>query len=454
MAFMKVLFKKKRICVFFLLFLAFFSFVQKAEASHNIIDGLVERQNNGTLDTYLNKNAGGIKNALSHLDLAELQYLHDNLSPAQLQKVITIAGGEKNLTFGNQKPNGYGEQDPIQGTFPDDGRTGTTQERKNALLTGNPNPTPPTTSPPTTPPDATGTTPPVTSPAGVKGGPFGGAILIPPIRCDNGSILVKIGPPTPGFYLWTLKTKSYENGPPVAIGQCLLGMALVTPVPCTVGGKPVGKPGLPILFHGSSPPGPICMGATSSGFIMSSQSPANSACSGGSCPLSTGSCTSGTCGLGSGSGIGSFGSSIGSSGSGAFGGLQGMLVNLAGGVLGNILGKLGQSSSQNNSSSGTGTTNPPSTIFMPSPESKPFGGAVLSLAHCDNGVLVKIGSPTPGLYLWQSNPLNGLVNPPRPIGYLKGTASVSTPCLVGNTISGRGLLMLSMTQIVLGQTLP
>ncbi|MDD4989472.1 MAG: hypothetical protein PHV42_03545, partial [Candidatus Pacebacteria bacterium] len=408
----------------------------------------VSKQQAGTLDAYLTNpdNAGDVQKALSHLDLAELQYLHDNLTPAQLQQVVTIAGGKDNLALGN--PDDYGAQKPIQGTFPDDGTSGNSQQRVNALLNGNPNPPANGGNPPTPgdngtpPPGDNGNTPPGGAPgttgtptpggnptgatgAGVKGGPFGGAILVPPIKCDDQTLLLKLGPPTPGFYVWPPTVPPYRYNPPKVVGQWLLGMASLAPVPCTVDGDVIGE-GFLILYNGASLAGGKSAGVSSQG-----------TCSGGSCSL------------GSSSGLGASGQSLGSAGSSSFGSFGGMLVNLAGGVLGNVLGKLGGSSSQN-SLSGFGNSSIPTSPA----KTTPFGGAVLSLLHCDAGVLVKLGSPTPGYYLWQSNPQSGLINPPRSIGYLKGQASVSRPCLVNNKISGHGLLIVSMSQTILGVTLP
>ncbi len=78
--------------------------------------------------------------------------------------------------------------------------------------------------------------------------PFGGMVLFI-FYCDEG-ILVDVGPPVGGTFIWTYSTISYLYGPPYRIGQWLLG--LIGPeIACTIDGEPYDY-GNVILFHGSS----------------------------------------------------------------------------------------------------------------------------------------------------------------------------------------------------------
>lgn len=111
------------------------------------------------------------------------------------------------------------------------------------------------------PPAPSGTTPGTRgsassdSQSGGSGGatqPFGGPITFMH-QCNNG-IFVQLGPPTPGFFMWTPATKSYAFGPPTHVGQYLLGqagppMACLVPCPSGVCTFDFGKQ---IIFHGSS----------------------------------------------------------------------------------------------------------------------------------------------------------------------------------------------------------
>lgn len=64
--------------------------------------------------------------------------------------------------------------------------------------------------------------------------------------------LALLGPPNPGFYIWTPFTKTYPNGPPTHPGQWLLGQTGI-PYICVI--FPVGPviiPGITIAMMGSS----------------------------------------------------------------------------------------------------------------------------------------------------------------------------------------------------------
>jgi hypothetical protein len=82
---------------------------------------------------------------------------------------------------------------------------------------------------------------------------FGGMIVFMYYGCYEGNWII-LGTPTPGSYMYTYGTLSYENGPPSHIGQWLLGMSAgfltctiqCGPSPCVIGGGPL------ILYHGSS----------------------------------------------------------------------------------------------------------------------------------------------------------------------------------------------------------
>jgi hypothetical protein len=82
---------------------------------------------------------------------------------------------------------------------------------------------------------------------------FGGMILFIYYGCYEGNWII-LGPPTPGSYMYTYGTLSYDYGPPSHIGQWLKGLysGYLTctiqcgPSPCVIGGGPI------ILFHGSS----------------------------------------------------------------------------------------------------------------------------------------------------------------------------------------------------------
>ncbi|MDO8522537.1 MAG: hypothetical protein Q7S08_04645 [bacterium] len=81
--------------------------------------------------------------------------------------------------------------------------------------------------------------------------PFGGqtSLVLP---CFNEAILTLIGPPNPGFYLWTTATQTYSNGPPTHGGQWLLGLTSI-PYICLLRVMPIIVwPGIAISMMGSS----------------------------------------------------------------------------------------------------------------------------------------------------------------------------------------------------------
>lgn len=87
-------------------------------------------------------------------------------------------------------------------------------------------------------------------PAAAIAAPFGGAIS-ELIKCNDGSVLLKIGSPTPMTIMYQLGTSySYREGPPTAVSQWLLGLWNGMGV-CTVG-KSAHPPAPLITFHGSS----------------------------------------------------------------------------------------------------------------------------------------------------------------------------------------------------------
>lgn len=64
--------------------------------------------------------------------------------------------------------------------------------------------------------------------------------------------LALLGPPNPGFYIWTPFTDTYPNGPPTHPGQWLLGQTSI-PYICVI--SPIGPviiPGITIAMMGSS----------------------------------------------------------------------------------------------------------------------------------------------------------------------------------------------------------
>lgn len=81
--------------------------------------------------------------------------------------------------------------------------------------------------------------------------PFGGSIgvLLP---CYNTAIFTLLGPPRGGQYIWSPATRTYQFGPPRAVGQWLLGLASA-PYYCVYSIFPVlVAPGLHIDMMGSS----------------------------------------------------------------------------------------------------------------------------------------------------------------------------------------------------------
>ena len=110
-------------------------------------------------------------------------------------------------------------------------------------------------------------------PASAHAFPFGGqASIVRP--CYNAAIYAGLGAPRGGPYIWTTATKTYQFGPPRAVGQWLLGLASV-PYHCVVSINPVIVwPGTAIMMMGSSQAGG---GAPSGGAISAMPSlPANS----------------------------------------------------------------------------------------------------------------------------------------------------------------------------------
>lgn len=81
--------------------------------------------------------------------------------------------------------------------------------------------------------------------------PFGGQVNFA-IPCWNAAILALIGPPDPGFYLWTPETRTYSNGPPTSGGQWLLGLTTVPYICLVLPGPIYVWPGIGIAMMGSS----------------------------------------------------------------------------------------------------------------------------------------------------------------------------------------------------------
>lgn len=83
--------------------------------------------------------------------------------------------------------------------------------------------------------------------------PFGGAITFLFPSCIEG-IWLKLGPPTPGDYMYGAGSYSYLFGPPSHLGQWLLGLSggfLTCSIPCHSGICVIGG-GRLIIYHGSS----------------------------------------------------------------------------------------------------------------------------------------------------------------------------------------------------------
>lgn len=92
--------------------------------------------------------------------------------------------------------------------------------------------------------------------ASLIGGPFGGAILTPPIPCLDppGSWIVTLGPPTPGIYKYIPGLSfTFLFGPPLVPSQWVLGNS--APELCleAIGATPI--PVKLIVMHGTSLPG-------------------------------------------------------------------------------------------------------------------------------------------------------------------------------------------------------
>lgn len=80
-------------------------------------------------------------------------------------------------------------------------------------------------------------------PASALAFPFGGQAS-QVINCYNQAIYAALGPPIGGPYIWTPDTKTYQFGPPSAVGQWLLGLASA-PYYCIVSISPL------IIFSGT-----------------------------------------------------------------------------------------------------------------------------------------------------------------------------------------------------------
>ena len=81
--------------------------------------------------------------------------------------------------------------------------------------------------------------------------PFGGRVTVYHV-CYNETIFVRLSPPTPGDYVWTRSTRSYQFGPPRFVGQWLLGLTSI-PYDCLWSVSPIYvQPAIAIMMHGSS----------------------------------------------------------------------------------------------------------------------------------------------------------------------------------------------------------
>ena len=83
---------------------------------------------------------------------------------------------------------------------------------------------------------------------------FGGHVLplpTPPTLCDDGSTFSYIGPPRPLPVMFTAGSVAYLYGPPLIVGQNVVGNAKPVSIPCYVGISLIGS-GFPISINGSS----------------------------------------------------------------------------------------------------------------------------------------------------------------------------------------------------------
>jgi hypothetical protein len=81
--------------------------------------------------------------------------------------------------------------------------------------------------------------------------PFGGSINVL-LRCYNTAIFANVGPPRPEQVIWSPATRTYQFGPPRAVGQWLLGL-VSAPYYCVYSIFPVlVAPGMHIDMMGSS----------------------------------------------------------------------------------------------------------------------------------------------------------------------------------------------------------
>lgn len=91
------------------------------------------------------------------------------------------------------------------------------------------------------------------SPVVARAFPFGGQVT-DLIHCINAVTYVTLSAPTPGPYIWTPGTRTYDFGPPSHNGQWLLGLAGV-PTICIVSIDLFSidaRPGWAIMMMGSS----------------------------------------------------------------------------------------------------------------------------------------------------------------------------------------------------------
>jgi hypothetical protein len=109
--------------------------------------------------------------------------------------------------------------------------------------------------------------------------PFGGQIG-QIIFCYNNAIYASVGPPRGGPYIWTPSTKTYQFGPPMRVGQWLLGLA-APPYYCLVSVQPIIVwSGILMTMEGSS--GAPAAGAPGGGLGNAGVNPPITAGPGGS----------------------------------------------------------------------------------------------------------------------------------------------------------------------------
>lgn len=90
--------------------------------------------------------------------------------------------------------------------------------------------------------------------------PFGGRATIVK-ACYNETIYALLSPPRGGPFVWTTATKTYQFGPPRAVGQWLLGLS-GPPYYCLWSVAPITPiPAKTIIMMGSSGPSSPAVGA-------------------------------------------------------------------------------------------------------------------------------------------------------------------------------------------------